>query len=140
MIQLEIVRKKIFFEAKVIRRWFQPATSTQWKTQEMQEKKQLNYTETLTSKEYEFIMLGEMPFSMDDKWFVYGEPETGWLHFYRSWSGREIYKVRFEACKEGYCIAEAWISASEEDAAFKADLLECKIPHKKKQTHQIWDV
>lgn len=45
------------------------------------------------------IKNGLIPFSMDDKWFIYFEENT--LHFHRSWTGACIYEATFYETDEG---------------------------------------
>lgn len=47
----------------------------------------------------ELIKNGLIPFSMDDKWFIYFEEKT--LHFHRSWTGICIYEAIFYVTEEG---------------------------------------
>lgn len=51
------------------------------------------------SQRMELIKRGLIPFSMDDKWFIYFEENT--LHFHRSWTGICIYEAIFYVTEEG---------------------------------------
>jgi hypothetical protein len=47
-----------------------------------------------TPAQFESITRGFGPLDMDDRWLIaYEEP---WLYFHRSWTGREILRIRFE--------------------------------------------
>lgn len=49
-----------------------------------------------------------IPFSMEDKWFVfYEEP---WLYLHRSWTGMCVFQVRFELIDGMYRVVEALVN------------------------------
>jgi hypothetical protein len=55
---------------------------------------QIPFREVFTTEEFATICRGLVPRSMDEKWFVLYERPT--LLLYRSWTGRLIYRVRFD--------------------------------------------
>jgi hypothetical protein len=59
-----------------------------------------------TAAEHARIARGFIPRDMDDRWFIYLEGDTLFLH--RSWTGACIFVVRFAPAGAGYRIAEAW--------------------------------
>ncbi len=77
----------------VHRKYFVQAKKEDWKIKTAIDES--NSTEIITniklnSKEKEVLEFGETPLSMDDKWFVYCSDNE--FHFYRSWTGIEIFK------------------------------------------------
>lgn len=70
------------------------AQKSDWKTEEM-----LLETETflmeieLSESEYELLQNGVIPHEMEDKWFIYFEEDTLYIH--RSWTGFCIYILKF---------------------------------------------
>jgi len=45
---------------------------------------------------------------MEDKWFVF--EEDGTLHLHRSWTGIEVYRIRFEPEGADRVAREAWMA------------------------------
>ncbi len=87
----------------------QKATRGMWKTTGMPRKRTcVPLRRSLTKVEFTKIKNGFVPQSMDDRWFIFFE--KGWLYFHRSWTGRCIFQIRFQAHKPGYQVAEAWVS------------------------------
>lgn len=65
---------------------------TDWKTEEMPEQVESFVMErSLTDSETEYIKEGHRPQEMEDRWFMYYEDETLFIH--RSWTGYCIYKI-----------------------------------------------
>ncbi len=65
---------------------------TDWKTEEMPEQVESFVMErSLTDSETEYIKEGHRPQEMEDKWFMYYENNTLFIH--RSWTGYCIYKI-----------------------------------------------
>lgn len=64
----------------------------------------------------EFILIrkGSIPASMDDKWFIYFDPERFELRIHRSWTGFCIYTLRFREDSEGFEVSEAWVNRKAE--------------------------
>lgn len=50
----------------------------------------VNIEYEISLQEKEMLELGTLPLSMDDKWFQYCENNT--FHFFRSWTGIEIFR------------------------------------------------
>ena len=61
-----------------------------------------------TAEEFERLAAGEIPESMEDKWFILYE--VPWLYLHRSWTGYCIYQVRFEPDAEGMRVAEVRVN------------------------------
>lgn len=51
-----------------------------------------------SAEEVARLRMGLYPREMEDKWFVYWEEP--WLRMHRSWTGHEIYALRFEEEEE----------------------------------------
>ncbi len=60
----------------------------------------LSYEGLFTDEQFQRIKRGLFPEAMEDRWYIYWEQP--WLRFHRSWSGFEIYKVRFEYVNGGW--------------------------------------
>ncbi len=68
-----------------------------------------------TKENFDKIKAGYIAESMDDKWdLVY---EDDWLHFYRSWTGIEIYRAKFTPLSDGnYKLQEILVNNDENQA------------------------
>jgi hypothetical protein len=85
------------------------ATSASWKTEPMGERRlRLPLTFVLDKSEMDIVSMGTIPESMEDKWFCY--LEDGRLHFHRSWTGYEIYEIRFEQEGGRHIAREVWVT------------------------------
>lgn len=62
---------------------------------------------------------------MDDKWDIIYKP--GFLHFYRSWTGEEIYSAKIKQTDDGCQIKEVFVVDDEapltDDCLVIADLI-----------------
>ncbi len=87
--------------------------------------------------EMEQMMRGVLPRQMEDKWFIFWEPNT--LHFHRSWTGACVFRVKFPQLKSGwklYEIAanrnqEQYSSSDEYDSKHVPFLIDVVLLHKK---------
>ena len=71
------------------------ATRHSWKTLEPPEQfTQVQYQDRFTQSEYEMIVAGLIPLEMEDKWFIFYEEPTLYLHL--SWTGDLVYRVTLE--------------------------------------------
>ena len=96
----------------------QHATKDSWKTVDMSEACQQLDIENIffTAEEYAQIQVGFIPGAMEDKWFIYFQEDTLYLH--RSWTGQCIYRVHFVPHGSDYRINEAWVTT---DATIRQD-------------------
>ena len=82
---------------KILDELFPPlgaATKNDWKIVAMPQKHELFVLERIiTQKEMDILRKGNIPESMDDKWFWYMEGNT--LYAHRSWTGICIYEIIF---------------------------------------------
>jgi hypothetical protein len=62
----------------------------------------------LDKTEMDVVSMGLIPEDMDDRWFVYFEDTR--LHVHRSWTGYEIYEVRFEQEKGSHVARDVWVT------------------------------
>jgi hypothetical protein len=63
-----------------------------WKSQELPEKKAIIRVERrFSATEVAGLRHGLIPEEMEDKWFIYCDDDV--LHFHRSWTGFEIFRV-----------------------------------------------
>lgn len=98
-----------------------------WQAQHMSHQSaRLNVQRTYTAAEMTRIRSGLIPEEMEDKWFVYYEGDTLYLH--RSWTGFCIYQARFERRGDEYALVDARVSRDPEqytsnDDAHDAQLL-----------------
>jgi len=80
-------------EGIVISKYYQKAKREDWKiSKEINNSnfKEIGINFNLNKNEKEALELGEIPLSMDDKWFLYCFNNE--FHFYRSWTGIEMFK------------------------------------------------
>ena len=93
-------------------------TRSSWKTRPIPKRKyrieiELSYSDA----EGERIKLGYIPKNMDNKWFICFK--SGWLYFYRSWTGVCIYGIRLDASANGIRVTKAWVSS--ENSPYRTD-------------------
>lgn len=68
---------------------------TDWKNEPMPDTQEVtSYNRKLSTDEYEALLYGLCPESMDDKWFVYAQ--DGWLYIHRSWTGYCLFKLQLQ--------------------------------------------
>jgi hypothetical protein len=87
----------------------QKATKESWKTIDMsaiREKLDLDFR--CTREEYEQILQGFIPTDMEDKWFLYVEGNTLYVH--RSWTGHCLFMVTFREENQKYLVEDAWMN------------------------------
>ena len=68
----------------------------------------LDYREEFSSEEFETISRGLIPQDMDDKWLIYLEGNTLYLH--RSWTGICIYQLVFVADSGKHTVCRALVN------------------------------
>ena len=88
----------------------EPVTRASWKGELSfpQTSSALSYDDTFSKSEFSRLALGYFPKDMDDRWFVYFENDTLYLH--RSWTGDCMYRLRFATTPEGWCVREARVA------------------------------
>ena len=69
----------------------------------------VDFHDVYTQEEWARIKMGLEPEDMNEKWFVYLEDNTLYLH--RSWTGHCIYQVGFEETDEGWRADAAVVNA-----------------------------
>ncbi|MBI2840759.1 MAG: hypothetical protein HYX75_20775 [Acidobacteria bacterium] len=85
------------------------ANKDSWKNLPMpQETFVLGYRGELSSEEFERISCGLIPQEMEDKWFIYLDGTTLYLH--RSWTGVCVYQVEFEEEAGRYSVRRALVN------------------------------
>jgi len=109
-----------FYEAETVGVESGPTDGNSWKTKPTPENKALiRCALTLSPAQMERVQFGYKPLAMEDKWFIYwGEP---WLHFHRSWTGNEVFRVRFEEHPEGWQAIETWANRDPEQYEWGGD-------------------
>jgi len=66
-----------------------------WKTKPMPKRHEtFVFNRSFSEEEMNALRCGNIPKSMEDKWFWYMEGSTLWAH--RSWTGYCIYRIRFK--------------------------------------------
>lgn len=69
---------------------------------------------------------GFVPCGMDDKWFICFE--EGWLYFYRSWTGKGIYKAKVELQEnKAYAINTIWVERDKENYENEEDEFDLNV-------------
>ena len=88
----------------------------------------LRCDQRFTFEQFEQLKMGVFPREIEEKWFIcWQEP---WLHAHRSWTGYEVYALRFDMDYEGARAIELHVNgdreqfAPDEDADHVADVLE----------------
>lgn len=124
-------------EATVQRRWEEPARREDWKLElpDLTNCRQVDYTRELTEEERRFLLLGEIPRVMEDRWMNYSEGE--WLFMHRSWGGDLYFAVRIANTRSGYSVVSA--KATERGEA-KLRWLGRLIDSRCKLAAYIWDL
>ena len=84
----------------------QTARRDSWKTKAPTSPfRELDYSDSFTAEEFAKIRDGLVPKEMEDKWFIYFEEQTLYLH--RSWTGHLIYRVQFRVTPDGASVSGA---------------------------------
>ena len=83
-----------------------PATSEDWNTKPLSAKRtSISLDRSFSQAEMDRIKQGLIPAQMEDKWFIYFDNNTLYLH--RSWTGYCIYVVRFSDKGDSWHMTEA---------------------------------
>ena len=86
-----------------------PATRQSWNNSPMPEKRsRLALRREFTEEEYESIRRGLVPEQMEDKWFIFLEGDTLYIH--RSWTGRCIFQLALKREGEKYAVSDALVN------------------------------
>lgn len=72
--------------------------------------------------EWNRIAAGLVPLDMDDRWFVYVEDHTLYVH--RSWTGFGIFEARFQRTSSAWFMASAFVSGDPEQYRRSSDAYE----------------
>ncbi len=75
------------------------------------QRSQLSLPRAFTEQEYERILLGFIPERMEDKWFIFTEEDTLYIH--RSWTGYCIYQLTLTREGTNYVVREALVNRDE---------------------------
>lgn len=92
-----------------------PARAGDWKTIPSERWQRLPVAMRFSSSAWLILQRGLIPWEMEDKWFVYVEDDGGHarMHLHRSWTGFEIYDVRFEITEHGADVTQAAVAQDE---------------------------
>lgn len=89
------------------------ATRESWKNvEDFINQKFIDIFVVVSSEQFETIRKGLIPQAMEDKWFIYYACDT--VHFHRSWTGHEIFRVRLEKTGDGYAITSLQVETDPE--------------------------
>ena len=89
------------------------------------QRSQLSLQRAFTEHEYERICLGFIPESMEDKWFLFSEDDTLYVH--RSWTGCCIYQLTLIKGDADYVVSEALVNRDESQYAGGDDSYDEKL-------------
>ena len=89
------------------------------------QRSQLSLQRAFTEQEYERISLGFIPDSMEDKWFMF--TEGGTLYIHRSWTGNCIYQLTLIKQGTGYVIGEAFANRDQSQYSGSYDSYDEKL-------------
>jgi hypothetical protein len=70
------------------------ASAKDWKIVGMTLPERLDFQYSISNMQFETLCKGRIPEDMDDKWFIYFE--EGYLHFHRSWTGYEVFRIHLQ--------------------------------------------
>ena len=96
------------------------------------QRSRLSIKRAFTRQEYERICLGFIPDRMEDRWFMFVEDDTLYVH--RSWTGYCVYRLAFIEEGTNYAVGEAFANRDEHqyaggDDAYDEKLLMFLIDH-----------
>jgi hypothetical protein len=105
----------------------EPATRQSWPniTPMPAQRSRLAIKRAFTGQEYERIRLGLVPESMEDKWFMFTEVDTLYVH--RSWTGYCIYQLTLVKEGTGYVVGEALANRDESQYSGGSDSYDAKM-------------
>jgi len=86
---------------------------------------QLSLQRAFTEHEYAQIRLGFIPEHMEDKWFIFTEDDTLYIH--RSWTGHCIYQLTLSQEGTNYVVSEALVNRDESQYSGSDDLYDEKL-------------
>lgn len=86
---------------------------------------QLALQRAFTEQEYEQIRLGFIPEQMEDKWFMFVEDDTLYIH--RSWTGFCIYQLALVKENSNYVVGEAFANRDPSQYSSAGDLYDEKM-------------
>jgi len=75
------------------------------------QRSRLSLQRVFTEQEYERICLGFVPERMEDRWFMFTEADTFYVH--RSWTGYCIYQLTLIKDGTNYVVGEAYANRDE---------------------------
>ncbi|MBA3871518.1 MAG: hypothetical protein H0X30_20425 [Anaerolineae bacterium] len=130
-------------KATVLRSWFEPALQTSWRNVSIpdNQKVELAYQRTFTDKEFTRIKLGEIPVTMEDKWFCYFENDC--LYWHRSWTGVGVFEVTIVPISDGAVVMKAIANNDPEfnnPRAISTDMLENLFNNLCAEAEKIFDI
>jgi hypothetical protein len=92
-----------------------------WKTEPVGETVPIRYRDRFDESEFERMSAGLIPHQMEDKWFVYFEGLTAFMH--RSWTGQHVYTVEFTRRSDRVVIERARVALDATQGELDAPLL-----------------
>jgi len=94
-----------------------------WQTKAFGAVEPIPYQASFSAEEFERLKAGLIPAEMENKWFIYFEAPSLFLH--RSWTGAGMYRIDFEPHEGGGRVRQAWraVGGAAEDADYAAKLL-----------------
>jgi hypothetical protein len=99
-----------------------------WKTRAMPATTaSLAYNQEFTSDEFARISLGHIPEAMEDKWFIFLDGTTLYLH--RSWSGDCIYQVEFREQAGTFTVDRALVNRDQVEYRSTDDAYDAALLH-----------
>jgi hypothetical protein len=99
-----------------------------WKSEPIVDAVTLPFSASFSSVEFDRIKLGIVPKVMEDKWFIYFEWPSLFLH--RSWTGQRVFRVDIEQLDSGFRVSTAVCAASvltSNSAEYQAEVLKFLI-------------
>ena len=103
----------------------QIATRQSWKTLPPGPMAPVPYIAAFSQQEYARIRRGLIPVEMEDKWFMFWEADSLFLH--RSWTGHCVYRVEFQSSGDRFQVARASVSSDNEHYRRGSDQYEAAL-------------
>ena len=89
-----------------------PATRNSWTNIKFDKPKYVEAHMAISNEQFDIIRRGIIPEEMEDKWFIYYA--RGIIHFFRSWTGYEIFRAKIQKTVGGYLIDGFQVETNQE--------------------------
>ncbi|WP_109485404.1 HD domain-containing protein [Occallatibacter savannae] len=77
-------------------------------------RRKLRLNGSFDASEFALVKKGFIPESMDDRWFIFFDPDASQLQIHRSWTGYCIYLLKFRREGSRHEVSQAWVNRDPE--------------------------